>query len=40
MSLAEIGDIRYEGDTAEDVARFFGYFDPPVDIGSVNLIVR
>ncbi len=33
-------EIRLEGGTAEDVARFFSYFDPPVDIGSINLIVR
>ncbi len=40
MAAIESGDIRLEGGTAEDVARFFGYFDPPVDIGSINLIVR
>ena len=28
------------GGTAEDVARFFGYFDPPVDVGAIQLIVR
>jgi alkyl sulfatase BDS1-like metallo-beta-lactamase superfamily hydrolase len=40
MAAIEAGDIRLEGGTAEDVARFFSYFDPPVDIGSINLIVR
>ena len=24
----------------EDVQMFFSYFDPPVDVGSINLIVR
>ncbi len=40
MAAIEAGDIRLEGGTAEDVARFFSYFDPPVDIGSIDLIVR
>jgi hypothetical protein len=40
MAAIESGDIRLEGGTAEEVKRFFSYFDPPVDIGAINLIVR
>jgi alkyl sulfatase BDS1-like metallo-beta-lactamase superfamily hydrolase len=40
MAAIESGDIRLENGTAEDVARFFSYFDPPVDIGGINIIVR
>jgi hypothetical protein len=40
MAAIESGDIRLGGGTAEDVKRFFSYFDPPVDIGAINLIVR
>ena len=28
------------GGTKEDVQKFFSYFDRPVDVGSINLIVR
>jgi hypothetical protein len=34
------GDIKNEGDDNTDAAKFFSYFDPPVDAGSINLIVR
>ena len=40
MAAIQSGDIRVEGGTAEDVKRFFSYFDPPVDPGTINLIVR
>ena len=40
MAAIESGDIRLEGGTVEDVQRFFSYFDPPVDVGAINLIVR
>ncbi len=32
--------LRFENGSAGDVVRFFSYFDTPVDIGSINLIVR
>ncbi len=34
------GDIKVEGGNKEDVQKFFNYFDRPVDVGSINLIVR
>jgi len=34
------GNIKVEGGTKEDVQKFFSYFDRPVDVGSINLIVR
>ena len=34
------GDIRIEGGSLEDLQRFFSYFDAPVDVGAINLIVR
>ena len=37
---AEVPDIKVEGGTKEDVQKFFSYFDPPVDPGTINLIVR
>ena len=40
MNGIDAGDIRVEGGLKEDVERFFGYFDPPVDVGSIRLIVR
>lgn len=40
MAAIESGDIRLEGGTAEDVQRFFSYFDPPVDVEGIDLIVR
>ena len=36
----ENGDVRIEGGTPEDLQRFFSYFDDPVDVGAINLIVR
>ena len=40
MAAIRNGDIRLEGGTADDVKKFFGYFDPPVDVGAIKLIVR
>jgi hypothetical protein len=40
MSAIDRGEIRVEGGTKKDVQRFFGYFDAPVDAGSINLNVR
>ncbi len=40
MAAIESGDIRIEGGTADDVKRFFSYFDPPVDVGAIGLTVR
>jgi alkyl sulfatase BDS1-like metallo-beta-lactamase superfamily hydrolase len=40
MSAIESGDIQLEGGTAEDVATFFSYFDPPADVGAIKLTVR
>ncbi len=34
------GDIRIEGGTAQDLQRFFSYFNEPVDAGAIGLIVR
>ncbi len=33
-------DKLLEGGTKKDVQKFFSYFDEPVDVGSINLIVR
>jgi alkyl sulfatase BDS1-like metallo-beta-lactamase superfamily hydrolase len=40
MGAIDSGDIKVEGGTKKDVQRFFSYFDEPVDVGSINLIVR
>ncbi len=40
MAGLDSGDIKVEGGTKEDVMTFFSYFDEPVDVGSINLIVR
>ena len=40
MSAIDGGDIRVEGGSKQDVQQFFSYFDPPVDVGSIKLIVR
>ena len=40
MAAIDSGDIKVEGGTKEDVQKFFSYFDEPVDVGSINLIVR
>ena len=29
-----------EGGSKQDVQEFFSYFDEPVDVGAINLIVR
>jgi alkyl sulfatase BDS1-like metallo-beta-lactamase superfamily hydrolase len=40
MAAIDSGDIRVEGGSKKDVQKFFSYFDPPVDVGAINLIVR
>ena len=40
LSAVEGGEIRVEGGSKEDARKFFSYFDRPVDVGSINLIVR
>jgi len=40
LAAIDSGDIKVEGGTKEDVQNFFSYFDPPVDPGKINLIVR
>ena len=40
MSAIDSGDIKIEGGTKQDVQKFFSYFDPPVDVCSIKLIVR
>ncbi len=40
MNAIDSGDIKVEGGSKQDVQRFFSYFDEPVDVGSINLIVR
>ena len=40
MGAIDSGDIKVEGGTKQDVQKFFSYFDEPVDVGSIDLIVR
>ncbi len=40
MGAIDSGEIRIEGGSAQDLQRFFSYFDEPVDVGAINLIVR
>ena len=40
MNAIDSGDIKAEGGSKQDVQKFFSYFDEPVDVGSINLIVR
>ena len=40
MAAIDSGDIKVEGGTKQDVQKFFSYFDEPVDVGSIKLIVR
>ncbi len=40
MAAIDSGEIRIEGGGKKDVQKFFSYFDRPVDVGSINLIVR
>ncbi len=40
MEAIKNGNIKIDTGTAEDIKKFFSYFDPPVDVGSINLIVR
>ena len=40
MAAIDSGEIRIEGGSKRDVRKFFSYFDKPVDVGSINLIVR
>ncbi len=40
MNAIDSGDIKVEGGSKQDVQKFFSYFDEPVDVGSINLVVR
>lgn len=40
MAAIDSGAIRIEGGKKKDVQQFFSYFDKPVDVGSIKLIVR
>ncbi len=40
MGAIDSGEIHIEGGSKEDVREFFSYFDEPVDVGAINLIVR
>jgi hypothetical protein len=40
MNGIDSSDIKVEGGSKQDIQTFFSYFDPPVDVGSMNLIVR
>jgi len=40
MAAIDGGEIRVEGGTKKDVQKFFSYFDPPVDPGTIKLTVR
>jgi len=40
MAAIDSGEIKVEGGSKQDVQKFFSYFDRPVDVGSINLIVR
>ena len=40
MNAIDNGDIKVDKGTKEDVQNFFSYFDSPVDVDKINLIVR
>lgn len=40
MAAIDSGEIRIEGGSKQDLRKFFGYFDKPVDPGKIDLIVR
>jgi len=40
MAVIVNGEIKVEGGSKQGVKKFFRYFDRPVDVGSINLIVR
>ena len=40
MAAIDSGEIKVEGGGKAEVQRFFSYFDRPVDVGSIDLIVR
>ncbi len=40
LAAIDSGKIRIEGGKKRHVRKFFSYFDPPVDLGSIDLIVR
>ena len=40
VGAIDSGEIKVDGGTKEEVLKFFSYFDPPVDVGAINLIVR
>lgn len=40
MVAIDSGEIKVEGGSKVNVQKFFSYFDSPVDVGSINRIVR
>ena len=40
MAAIVSGETKVEGGSKQDGQKFFSYFDRPVDMGSINLIVR
>ena len=40
MVAIDSGEIKVESGGKAHVQKFFSYFDRPVDVGSINLIVR
>jgi len=40
MATIDSGKIKVDGGSKQDMQKFFSYFDKPVDVGSINLIVR
>jgi alkyl sulfatase BDS1-like metallo-beta-lactamase superfamily hydrolase len=40
MAAIDSGEIKIEGGSKQDVQKFFSYFDRPVDVDSIKLIVR
>ena len=40
MAAIDSGGIKVDGGSKKDVLKFFSYFDDPVDVGAIKLIVR
>ena len=40
IAAIDSGEIKIENGTKQDIDKFFSYFDPPMDVGSIKLIVR
>jgi alkyl sulfatase BDS1-like metallo-beta-lactamase superfamily hydrolase len=40
LDAINTGEIILEPGSVDDVTRFFSYFDDPIDVGSINLVVR